>query len=454
MERNNEPKIDPRALDMQMDDDGELDENEQAVDLAVDKTLEAANKVKDGAKKMGSNIWTSLKKGASNASQKITERKSKEDAPVADTVQLTAKAENKDGSRAALEMTSSQPMSVSIDLALGDDERKSSLTEDQSIADDHEEIFQIGVREAVGTTKHVHPTPATTSGTVRPKSKTKSTQVEEAEGSDGPLCEEIERHATVGNRESNKTVLIVVGAILAIGIAAGGYLCLQGGSEEVSSKEQVVEAKPQTKREFKTKRGAILNERVTAIFGKTWSYDINHYSISDNGVVTLSVDDRDSVVTFSIEPQESYSPTQLNPRVLFVYGDDDYIPMTINYESMEDVNPKGITVEIREGMFVMMKDNSLIGRATQQRVQEVAKEPLPKSNVEEVVQPAVKGVTVDVKAGDESNVKPEPANRKAQTTTGVHRSADRGKNENRVPPKQTEWQDKASEELDAWGKQF
>ncbi|WP_282257685.1 hypothetical protein [Stenotrophomonas sp. PS02301] len=458
MESNNEPKIDPRALDMQMDDDGEPDENEQAVDLAVDKTLEAANKVKDGAKKMGSNIWAGLKKGASSASQKIAERKSKDDAPVAGAAQLTAKANsNEDGSvmtvdkgrsRAAFDLTSSQPMSAPAHLASCEDE--SSLIEEQGIADDHIGDFQSGDQEVVGNAKQVQPT----SVPVKTKTKTKIIPADENESTDEHLNEEAERPATVGNKKSNKAGLFVIGTVLAIGMAVCGYLWLQSGSEEASSNEQTVEARSEPMREFKTPRGAILNERVTAIFGKTWSYGLNNYSISDTGVVTLSVDDRDSVVTFSIEPQESYSPTQLNPRILFVYGDDDYIPMTINYDSIEDVTPKGITVEILEGMFVMLKDKSLIEREMQQPEQEVAKEPLPKSIVEEKVQPAMKGVTVDVKANDESRAQPKPASRKPQTAPGVHRSADRGKSENKVPPKPSEWQDKASADLDAWGKQF
>lgn len=458
MESNNEPKIDPRALDMQMDDDGEPDENEQAVDLAVDKTLEAANKVKDGAKKMGSNIWASLKKGASSASQKIAERKSKDDAPVAGAAQLTAKAnsnedescmaEDKGGSRAAFHLTSSQPMSASAHLALCEDE--SSLIGEHGIADDHIGDFQNGAQEVVDNAKQVRPT----SVPVKPKTKTKIIPADENECTDEHLNEEAERPATVGNGKSNKAGLFVIGTVLAIGMAVCGYLWLPSGAEEMSSNEQSVEAKPETMREFKTPRGAILNERVTAVFGKTWSYENNNYSISNDGVVTFTNDDNDTTAKFSIEPQSNYSPTQVNPQILFVYSGDDFTPMTINYDSLEDRTPKGITFEPRPGMIVMLKDKSLIERAMQQPEQEVAKEPLPKSIVEEKVQPAMKGVTVDVKANDESRVHPKPASRKPQTAPGVHRSADRGKSENKVPPKPSEWQDKASADLDAWGKQF
>lgn len=55
MTDKNKRDVDPRALRMRGyddDEDGE-DQNSQELDQAVDKTIEAATKMKDGAKKNG-----------------------------------------------------------------------------------------------------------------------------------------------------------------------------------------------------------------------------------------------------------------------------------------------------------------------------------------------------------------------------------------------------------------
>ncbi len=409
-------KIDPRALEMQMVDDEDLvdDCNSKDLDRAVDKTVEAAQKVKDGAKKIGSGLWGGLKSGATAAAKKASEVKEKQQQKKHDE----ASAPN--------------------------------IVEEPVVAQ-AEVVAEPTVEHA--TPVHVA-TPVVSSNTV-----TSAPEVHESFFND----DHIERPAPQQDGEkkhpSRKPIVLVGAALLIVAGVVGGYLYWPSDDTTTVAVEEVQEEKPIV--EFKTKRGAILDERVTAIFGKTWVDGEKSLVISKKGEVVFINPVGDVREEYNIEPSGEYEPNQTNPRILIDAG-NGFVWATVNYGNASNTVPKSIVFDEVAGVSIVFREKSVVdAERAQQKVQEPAVVEEPKVEQQPIaVEP--KPVSVEPQATPKVEAKVEPKIETPKPVASVAQPAPRPRPAQTKPAPEVEprnarsqnWQDKASDDLDEWAKQF
>lgn len=403
-------KIDPRALEMQMVDDEDLvdDNNSKDLDRAVDKTVEAAQKVKDGAKKIGSGLWGGLKSGAAAAAKKASEVKEKQQQKKNDEASAPHSVEEPIATQRAIvadkrvgyDLTHSAPANVSVAIARAPDV-------DESVFNDE--------------------------------------RVEQPEQQqDGET-----------QRGSRKPIVLVGAALLIVVGVVGGYLYWPSYDTTTVVVKDVQEEKPIT--EFKTNRGAILDERVTAIFGKTWVDGEKSLVISKKGEAVFINPVGDVREEFNIEPSGQYEPNQTNPRIL-IDGGDGFVRATVNYGNASNTVPKSIVFDEVAGVSIVFREKSVVdAERAQQKVQEPTVVEEPKVEQQPIaVEPKVASV--------EPQAKPQKVAPKIETPKAVasaqpapHPRPAQTKPAPKVEPRNERspnWQDKANDDLDEWAKQF
>ncbi len=407
-------KIDPRALEMQLVDDEDLvdDSNSKDLDRAVDKTVEAAQKVKDGAKKIGSGLWGGLKSGATAAAKKASEVKEKQQqkkhdeasAPNIVEEPVVAQAEIVADKRVGYDLTHSAPANVSIAIARAPEMDESFFRDDRV---EQPELQQDGEKK--------HP--------------------------------------------SRKPIVLVGAALLIVAGVVGGYLYWPSDDTTTVAVEEVQEEKPIV--EFKTKRGAILDDRVTAIFGKTWVDGEKSLVISKKGVVVFINPVGDVREEYNIEPSGEYEPNQTNPRILIDAG-NGFVRATVNYGNASNTVPKSIVFDEVAGVSIVFRDKSVVdAERAQQKVQEPAVVEEPKVEQQPIaVEP--KDVSVEPQATPKVEAKVEPKIETPKPVASVAQPAPHPRPAQTKPAPKVEprnarsqnWQDKASDDLDEWAKQF
>lgn len=407
-------KIDPRALEMQLVDDEDLvdDSNSKDLDRAVDKTVEAAQKVKDGAKKIGSGLWGGLKSGATAAAKKASEVKEKQQqkkhdeasAPNIVEEPVVAQAEIVADKRVGYDLTHSAPANVSIAIARAPDMDESFFRDDRV---EQPELQQDGEKK--------HP--------------------------------------------SRKPIVLVGAALLIVAGVVGGYLYWPSDDTTTVAVEEVQEEKPIV--EFKTKRGAILDDRVTAIFGKTWVDGEKSLVISKKGEVVFINPVGDVREEYNIEPSGEYEPNQTNPRILIDAG-NGFVRATVNYGNASNTVPKSIVFDEVAGVSIVFRDKSVVdAERAQQKVQEPAVVEEPKVEQQPIaVEP--KDVSVEPQATPKVEAKVEPKIETPKPVASVAQPAPHPRPAQTKPAPKVEprnarsqnWQDKASDDLDEWAKQF
>ncbi|MBH1559734.1 hypothetical protein I5U11_14560 [Stenotrophomonas maltophilia] len=407
-------KIDPRALEMQMVDDEDLvdDCNSKDLDRAVDKTVEAAQKVKDGAKKIGSGLWGGLKSGATAAAKKASEVKEKQQqkkhdeasAPHSVEEPVVAQAETVADERVGYDLTHSAPANVSIAIARAPEMDESFFSDDRV---EQPELQQDGEKKP----------------------------------------------------PSRKPIVLVGAALLIVAGVVGGYLYWPSDDTTTVAVEEVQEEKPIV--EFKTKRGAILDERVTAIFGKTWVDGEKSLVISKKGEVVFINPVGDVREEYNIEPSGEYEPNQTNPRILIDAG-NGFVRATVNYGNASNTVPKSIVFDEVAGVSIVFREKSVVdAERAQQKVQEPAVVEEPKVEQQPIaVKP--KPVSVEPQATPKVEAKVEPKIETPKPVASVAQPAPRPRPAQTKPAPKVEprnarsqnWQDKASDDLDEWAKQF
>ncbi|MBB1135692.1 hypothetical protein ACL5HQ_09670 [Stenotrophomonas maltophilia] len=407
-------KIDPRALEMQMVDDEDLvdDCNSKDLDRAVDKTVEAAQKVKDGAKKIGSGLWGGLKSGATAAAKKASEVKEKQQqkkhdeasAPHSVEEPVVAQAETVADERVGYDLTHSAPANVSIAIARAPEMDESFFSDDRV---EQPELQQDGEKKP----------------------------------------------------PSRKPIVLVGAALLIVAGVVGGYLYWPSDDTTTVAVEEVQEEKPIV--EFKTKRGAILDERVTAIFGKTWVDGEKSLVISKKGEVVFINPVGDVREEYNIEPSGEYEPNQTNPRILIDAG-NGFVRATVNYGNASNTVPKSIVFDEVAGVSIVFREKSVVdAERAQQKVQEPAVVEEPKVEQQPIaVEP--KPVSVEPQATPKVEAKVEPKIETPKPVASVAQPAPRPRPAQTKPAPKVEprnarsqnWQDKASDDLDEWAKQF
>lgn len=407
-------KIDPRALEMQMVDDEDLvdDCNSKDLDRAVDKTVEAAQKVKDGAKKIGSGLWGGLKSGATAAAKKASEVKEKQQqkkhdeasAPHSVEEPVVAQAETVADERVGYDLTHSAPANVSIAIARAPEMDESFFSDDRV---EQPELQQDGEKKP----------------------------------------------------PSRKPIVLVGAALLIVAGVVGGYLYWPSDDTTTVAVEEVQEEKPIV--EFKTKRGAILDERVTAIFGKTWVDGEKSLVISKKGEVVFINPVGDVREEYNIEPSGEYEPNQTNPRILIDAG-NGFVRATVNYGDASNTVPKSIVFDEVAGVSIVFREKSVVdAERAQQKVQEPAVVEEPKVEQQPIaVEP--KPVSVEPQATPKVEAKVEPKIETPKPVASVAQPAPRPRPAQTKPAPKVEprnarsqnWQDKASDDLDEWAKQF
>ncbi|HDS1140583.1 hypothetical protein NJG17_08600 [Stenotrophomonas maltophilia] len=407
-------KIDPRALEMQLVDDEDLvdDSNSKDLDRAVDKTVEAAQKVKDGAKKIGSGLWGGLKSGATAAAKKASEVKEKQQqkkhdeasAPNIVEEPVVAQAEIVADKRVGYDLTHSAPANVSIAIARAPEMDESFFRDDRV---EQPELQQDGEKK--------HP--------------------------------------------SRKPIVLVGAALLIVAGVVGGYLYWPSDDTTTVAVEEVQEEKPIV--EFKTKRGAILDDRVTAIFGKTWVDGEKSLVISKKGEVVFINPVGDVREEYNIEPSGEYEPNQTNPRILIDAG-NGFVRATVNYGNASNTVPKSIVFDEVAGVSIVFRDKSVVdAERAQQKVQEPAVVEEPKVEQQPIaVEP--KDVSVEPQATPKVEAKVEPKIETPKPVASVAQPAPHPRPAQTKPAPKVEprnarsqnWQDKASDDLDEWAKQF
>lgn len=407
-------KIDPRALEMQMVDDEDLvdDCNSKDLDRAVDKTVEAAQKVKDGAKKIGSGLWGGLKSGATSAAKKASEVKEKQQqkkhdeasAPNIVEEPVVAQAEIVADKRVGYDLTHSAPANVSIAIARAPEMDESFFSDDR---------------------------------------------VEQPE-----LQQDDEK-----KHPSRKPIVLVGAALLIVAGVVGGYLYWPSDDTTTVAVEEVQEEKPIV--EFKTKRGAILDERVTAIFGKTWVDGEKSLVISKNGEVVFINPVGDVREEYNIEPSGEYEPNQTNPRILIDAG-NGFVRASVNYGNASNTVPKSIVFDEVAGVSIVFREKSVVdAERAQQKVQEPTVVEEPKVEQQPIaVEP--KDVSVEPQATPKVEAKVEPKIETPKPVASVAQPAPHPRPAQTKPAPKVEprnarsqnWQDKASDDLDEWAKQF
>jgi|GEM_PF-6227259 len=407
-------KIDPRALEMQLVDDEDLvdDSNSKDLDRAVDKTVEAAQKVKDGAKKIGSGLWGGLKSGATAAAKKASEVKEKQQqkkhdeasAPNIVEEPVVAQAEIVADKRVGYDLTHSAPANVSIAIARAPEMDESFFRDDRV---EQPELQQDGEKK--------HP--------------------------------------------SRKPIVLVGAALLIVAGVVGDYLYWPSDDTTTVAVEEVQEEKPIV--EFKTKRGAILDDRVTAIFGKTWVDGEKSLVISKKGEVVFINPVGDVREEYNIEPSGEYEPNQTNPRILIDAG-NGFVRATVNYGNASNTVPKSIVFDEVAGVSIVFRDKSVVdAERAQQKVQEPAVVEEPKVEQQPIaVEP--KDVSVEPQATPKVEAKVEPKIETPKPVASVAQPAPHPRPAQTKPAPKVEprnarsqnWQDKASDDLDEWAKQF
>ncbi|EKT4439540.1 hypothetical protein QEK83_000133 [Stenotrophomonas maltophilia] len=407
-------KIDPRALEMQSVDDEDLvdDSNSKDLDRAVDKTVEAAQKVKDGAKKIGSGLWGGLKSGTAAAAKKASEVKEKQQqkkndeasAPKIVEEPVVAQAEIVADKRVGCDLTHSAPANVSIAIARAPEMDESFFSDDR---------------------------------------------VEQPE-----LQQDCEK-----KHPSRKPIVLVGAALLIVAGVVGGYLYWPSDDTTTVAVEEVQEEKPIV--EFKTKRGAILDERVTAIFGKTWVDGEKSLVISKKGEVVFINPVGDVREEYNIEPSGEYEPNQTNPRILIDAG-NGFVRASVNYGNASNTVPKSIVFDEVAGVSIVFREKSVVdAERAQQKVQEPTVVEEPKVEQQPIaVEP--KDVSVEPQATPKVEAKVEPKIETPKPVASVAQPAPHPRPAQTKPAPKVEprnarsrnWQDKASDDLDEWAKQF
>lgn len=409
-------KIDPRALEMQMVDDEDLvdDCNSKDLDRAVDKTVEAAQKVKDGAKKIGSGLWGGLKSGATAAAKKASEVKEKQQQKKHDEA--------------------SAPHSV-----------------EEPVVTQTEVVAEPTVEHA--TPVHVA-TPVVSSNTV-----TSAPEMDESFFRDDRVEQPELQQDGEKKHPSRKPIVLVGAALLIVAGVVGGYLYWPSDDTTTVAVEEVQEEKPIV--EFKTKRGAILDDRVTAIFGKTWVDGEKSLVISKKGEVVFINPVGDVREEYNIEPSGEYEPNQTNPRILIDAG-NGFVRATVNYGNASNTVPKSIVFDEVAGVSIVFRDKSVVdAERAQQKVQEPAVVEEPKVEQQPIaVEP--KDVSVEPQATPKVEAKVEPKIETPKPVASVAQPAPHPRPAQTKPAPKVEprnarsqnWQDKASDDLDEWAKQF
>ncbi|HIE4127278.1 TPA: hypothetical protein ACXOGX_000046 [Stenotrophomonas maltophilia] len=441
MTEEHRSKIDPRALQMQMaDDDDDLlnDKSSQELDRAVDKTIETAHKMKDGAKKVGAGIWSGLKSGVSAGTKK---KENRSPAPVKSVADVQA-----------------QPVVSNPEPAV-------AVSDQQPVVPEHV-VQEVEQGPVVGDEVKPKVTPTPVAAT--------------------PHAQDIEPadRAQVASRPKRKLIVIAVVACIVAAGSFAAYFHFNGSSEAPSAAVAPVKKDLPVIKEFKTPRGAVLGERVTAIFGKSWSDGETTFEISRKGVVTLTSRTVDVREEYTLEPSADYTPTQINPKILIVTP-DGYIKTTVHYKSATEKSPHSISITPRENVLVVLRDKELFDAEQAQALekekaaqaeaeaQKRAKEQLPldadhqgelkpvasnsplaqlKPAPEPATQPKTEPEqkTVSVKQPSKESVAP-----KATAIAPKPVEKRKAKNDDaKVKDKKDDWQDKANSDLDAWAKKL
>lgn len=363
-------------------------------------------------KKIGSGLWGGLKSGATAAAKKASEVKEKQQqkkhdeasAPNIVEEPVVAQAEIVADKRVGYDLTHSAPANVSIAIARAPEMDESFFSDDR---------------------------------------------VEQPE-----LQQDDEK-----KHPSRKPIVLVGAALLIVAGVVGGYLYWPSDDTTTVAVEEVQEEKPIV--EFKTKRGAILDERVTAIFGKTWVDGEKSLVISKNGEVVFINPVGDVREEYNIEPSGEYEPNQTNPRILIDAG-NGFVRASVNYGNASNTVPKSIVFDEVAGVSIVFREKSVVdAERAQQKVQEPTVVEEPKVEQQPIaVEP--KDVSVEPQATPKVEAKVEPKIETPKPVASVAQPAPHPRPAQTKPAPKVEprnarsqnWQDKASDDLDEWAKQF
>lgn len=441
MTEEHKPKIDPRALQMQMaDDDDDLlnDKSSQELDRAVDKTIETAHKMKDGAKKVGAGIWSGLKSGVSAATKKKEDRSP---APVEAVADVQA-----------------QPL-------VSDATSVAAVSEQQPVEPEHV------VQEVEQGPVHVD------------EAKPKVSPTHVAATSHAQDIETADR-AQVSSRPKRKLIVIAVVACIVAAGSLAAYFHFDGSNEAPSATVAPVKKDLPVIQEFVTPRGAVLDSRVTAIFGKSWIDGEKSIVISNSGDVVFTNLVGNVREEFTIEPSSQYKPGQTNPRILIVAG-NGFVNATVNYGSPTNSIPQSIDFDEVDGVSVVFREKAVVDAERAQALEKEkaahaeaeaknhAKEQMPldagyqdelkpvasnsplaqlKQAPEPATQPKAEPEqkTVSVKQPSKESVARKPTATAPKPTEKRKEKNDDAKGKD----KKDDWQDKANSDLDAWAKKL
>ncbi|HHA2730748.1 TPA: hypothetical protein ACOEC0_001094 [Stenotrophomonas maltophilia] len=476
--------VDPRALRMRGyddDEDGE-DQNSQELDQAVDKTIEAATKMKDGAKKMGVGIWSGLKKGSKELAAKVQERKKKskqvpsgddgdEDevsAPVASNVEPSA-----------------QPCIAAVELQAPQVEQAAHQEEDVK-----PEIEEAPTPVAEQITAPVS-APDVTLKSTKPKRAT------------APLDEDDEEEepavSTVKNKGGRKGPLLAISVlVLSMAIGAGVYSFIPFGETQVGGVAVVKEAT--IPKQFSAPSGFVFHKEVTMFFGKTWTNGFFEMEFSNDGKLFISVPGAMDRAEHKYEPTEGYK--EKAPSLVVTDANDGELFANVNLVHVENdpSKPESIRFVAGPATIITLTDKAKlavdkpkaeapeaqanvdttsqpVGKAiakqptavtqpttapVQQTKTQGARAPVVNAQATEPTQtvhnkPEVPQVApAMVTSGSGSKVAGAPRKQRQAIAEKPTTEASKTKPESTRQAEQSKdkWQDKANSDLDAWARQF
>ncbi|HEL2981944.1 TPA: hypothetical protein UMA65_000432 [Stenotrophomonas maltophilia] len=371
MTDKNKRDVDPRALRMRGyddDEDGE-DQNSQELDQAVDKTIEAATKMKDGAKKMGVGIWSGLKKGSKELAEKFQERKNKskqvpsegggdEDevsAPVGPKVEPSA-----------------QPCIAAVELQAPQVEQAAHQEEDVK-----PEIEETPTPVAEQITAPVR-APDVTLKSTKPKRAT--APLDEDEEEEEPTVR------TVKAKGGRKGPLLAIGSlVLAVSIGVGVYALSHFDGSQVDGSPVVKEVS--IPKQFTAPSGFVFNQEVTMFFGKTWTNGFFEMEFSNDGKLFISVPGAMDRAEHKYEPTEDYK--EKAPSLVVTDANDGELFANVNLVHVENDPTKPESIRFVAGPATII---TLTDKAELAVDKPKVEAPEAKANVDTMSQPVGKAI--------------------------------------------------------------
>lgn len=293
------------------------------------------------------------------------------------------------------------------------------------------------------------------------------------------------RRAQIASRPKGKLIVIAIIACIVAAGSVAAYLHFNGSNEAASPKIMPVKKDLPVIKEFKTPRGAVLGERVTAIFGKSWTDGETTFEISRKGVVTFTSSTSDVREEYTLEPSADYTPTQVSPKILIVFPGDDFITARVHYDTATDRSPHSISFNPRANVLIVLRDKELFDaeqaqalekkKAEQEEVEAQKRavqqlplddqhqnqpkpvernsplaqlKPPPSVETQQRIEPEQK--TVSAKQPSMQAVATKPTAVRSRSVEKRAANSDAAK----VEGKKDNWQDKANSDLDAWAKKL